>query len=110
MVAKGQTRVARLPDSLPGLQYEPHQGDLWKLSLSNDFHFSGCIRKGEIHSIAIEESSNDAWIIDSIITILRDDAGGSRYYEVATVDMDVHRWIEGDGHWTSRRFELSLII
>ncbi len=109
MVAKGQTRLVRLPD-LPGDEYLVHKSDLWKLSLSSDFYFSGCISKGEIQSIAIEEHDNDAWIIDSIITILRADAGGSKYYEVATMDMDVNRWIDGDSHWTRRRFELSLLI
>ncbi len=109
IVANGQIRSVRLPN-LPHNDYPPHKSDLWMLRLSSSFGFSGCIREDDIQSITIEQNSNDGWNIDSIITILRDDYGTGKYYEVATMDMDVNRWIDGDGHWTHRRFELFMLI
>ncbi len=110
MVANGQTRLYMLEDpQAPADGYERFKGDLWKINLKNDFGFTGCVNKGDIVSIAIEEHGNDGWKIDSIITILRDNYLGGTDYEVATVDMDANRWIEGDVI-THRRFELNLIV
>ncbi len=112
MIANGQTRSYILQDpQAPADGYERFKGDLWKISVKNDFGFTGCVNKGDIKSIAIEQHSNDGWKIDSIVTILRDDySGGNKAYEVATVDMDVNRWIDGNGAISHRRFELTLII
>ena len=113
MRVSGETRPITRPVTLPNLpgdEYFPHKGDLWKLNLQNDFHFTSCVQLHEIEYIAIEEHNNDGWNIDSIVTILRDDAGGAKYYQLATVDMDINRWIDGDGHYDHRRFELTLVI
>ena len=110
MRVSGETCLVILPN-LPGDDYLPHKGDLWKLNLKNDFHFTDtCVQLHEIEYIAIEEHNNDEWNIDSIVTILRDDAAGAKYYQLATIDMDVNRWIDGDGHYDHRRFELNLVI
>lgn len=108
MRVSGQTRSVRLPN-LPGDDYLEHKGDLWKLNLRDHFGFGGCVRKGDIEYIALEEHSNDGWNIDSIITILRDDHAYGRDYQVATMDMDIFRWIDGDSHSDRRRFELTRI-
>lgn len=110
MVAKGQIRSARLPN-LPGDDYYPNKGDLWKITLgSTGFGFSGCIRKGDITSITLTERSNDGWNIDSVITILKASYYNWNAYEVATMDMDVNRWVDGDSATENRRFELTLLI
>ena len=103
--AAGQTRSALLPN-LPGDDYYQHKGDLWKMSFSSHFHFNGCIHVQDIEDIAIEEHSNDGWHIESIVTFLR--SGG--YYQLASVNMEVNRWIDGDGHYSSVRFDLNLVI
>ena len=45
----GVTGVKTLPN-LPGNDYYPHKGDLWKISFRNDLHFYSCIRKHDIES------------------------------------------------------------
>ena len=104
--ANGQSRTAPLPD-LPGNDYLEHKGDLWKIDLHNDFHFYGCITQGNIDWIALEENSNDGWQIESVVTFLRDDYG---QYALATLDMEVNRWIDGNGHYTHTRFVLNKVI
>lgn len=116
MVAKGKNCTADLPD-LPGNDYDLHKGDLWKINLHSlscsGSAFTGCIRKGDITSITITESSDDAWNIDSVITILKASYFNGQYWnasEVATMDMDVNRWIDADYAPEHRRFELTLLI
>ena len=52
----------------------------------------------------------DAWNIQSVLTVLK--AGGD--YELATVDIDVFPWIDGNenqaGEPSVRRFELNLLL
>ena len=98
---------------MPADQAAPDKSDLWKLELDDDFNVpSGtCIKKGDIEAIAIEESNNDGWRIDSVITILR----SGNNYEVATQDMDVDQWVDGEGNPGSQpgvtvRFQLNKII
>ena len=37
----------------------------------------GCITIGEISGASIVENGNDGWNIDSIVTLVKDDDGGS---------------------------------
>ena len=109
--AADQTSTANLPNN-PGDDSEQHKGDLWKMSLTSDFTFDGCIRKIDIEAIAIVEASSDAWNIESIVTFLK--AGSD--YQLATLDMEVNRWIDGDDlnserrPDSERRFELNLVL
>ena len=103
--AADQTSTANLPNN-PGNDYTRHKGDLWKMSLTSDFTFNGCIRKIDIEAISIVEDSNDAWNIESIVTFFR--AGSD--YQLATLDMEVNRWIDGDDLDSERSFELNLVI
>ena len=109
----GITHSVELTDSLPGDQAQSHKGDLWEFSLKNDLGFTSpsCIRKSNIEEIAIEESTNDGWHIDSVITVLK---SGSNY-QVATLDMEADQWIDGSGSPSSqpgvtKRFVLNKII
>ena len=65
-----------------------------------------CIVPEDIEEIIMVESSDDGWNIESIVTFLR---SGSDY-QLATLDMEVNRWIDGDEDHSHRRFELSLVI
>ncbi len=106
MSVKGVVGMTVLPN-LPGDDYLKNKGDLWKLSLKNDFHVTySCVKKGDIDWIEIEEHSNDGWNIASIVTFLRD---GS-LYEVATIDFNVNRWIDGDGPQSHKRFRLNKVL
>ncbi len=60
MIANGQTRTYILKDpKAPADGYERFKGDLWKINLKSDFGFTGCVNKGDIKSIAVEQHSND---------------------------------------------------
>ena len=99
----GQVRNLRLYNR-PGDDMLAHKGDLWKINFS-DFHFpNSCIRINEIRRVAILEAANDGWNIDSIVTLVKDSYGG---IQVLTQDLDVNRWIDGNGHYSHRRFELT---
>ena len=101
----GVTHVKTLPD-LPGNDYYPHKGDLWKIRFNYDLHFYSCVRKDDIESIAITENSNDGWNIETIVTFVQ-----SGYnFELATENFNVYRWIDGDNHYTHRRFELNIVL
>ena len=54
--------------------------------------------------MSVIESSNDSWNIDSIVTLVRDSGNG---IQALIQNLDVNRWIDGDGHHTHRRFELT---
>lgn len=55
--------------------------------------------------MSIIAGNNDSWNIDSIVTLVKDSGNG---IQVLTQNLDVNRWIDGDGHHTHRRFELTL--
>ena len=107
----GESRSSVLPN-LPGDDYQLNKGDLWKLNLRTHFLFrDDCIQFSEIESIAIEQNDNDGWNIASIATFYRDDHYAGSAFQIATLDMDVNRWIDGNGahSYSSLRFELSLV-
>ena len=102
--ASGEVRNLQLYDR-PGDDMLTHKGDLWKINFS-DFRFGDqCISLEEIQRVSIIESSNDGWNIDSIVTLVRDSENG---IQVLTQNLDVNRWIDGDDHWSRRRFQLTL--
>ena len=101
---KGSTSTKSLPN-LPGDDYSPHLGDLWKLDLDNFFGFTGCIRINDINSISILEGSNDGWNIDSIVTFAVVDQNS---WELISADFDVFQWIDGDSEANEREFTLDL--
>ena len=103
ILAAGHVRNLRLYN-LPVDEHTRHKGDLWKYNITS-FHFPfSCLTISKIQRVYIIESSNDGWNIDSIVTLVR----AGRSFQVLTQDLDVNRWIDGDGHHTSRRFELTL--
>ena len=104
MQARGETRSFRLPERQN--DYLSSKGDLWKIPM-NDFHFSqSCIYFQDIQRITIVERSLDGWHVDSIATFVKDTQGRS---QLASVNLDANRWIDGDGHHSRRRFDLTLI-
>ena len=101
--AGGYTYKSLLPN-LPGDDYQPSKGDLWKLSLENNFNIRKCVTPNMVDYIAIEESSNDGWNIDSIVSFFIFDSYNSK---LATVNLDAYHWVDGDGADSHRRFELT---
>jgi len=102
----GHTYKSNLPD-LPGDDYLSNKGDLWKMSLGTNFRITKCVTPDMVEYIAIEENGNDGWNIDSIVTFFVFD----KYYSMlATVDLDVYRWIDGDGNIAHKRFELTRVF
>ena len=99
---EGSTSTQSLPD-LPGDDYSPNKGDLWKLNLETFFGFTGCITINDINHISILEGNNDGWNIDSIVTFVVDDQNN---YELISADFDIFQWIDGDS--TADERELTL--
>jgi hypothetical protein len=54
--------------------------------------------------VSIVENGNDAWNIETIVTLVSD---SSNRLQVLTRDFDVFRWIDGDGEVSHRCFDLS---
>ena len=88
---------------------EKSGGNAWKFAISDFYGIPlSCVTKRDIEEITIEEDTNDAWNIQSVLTVLR--AGGD--YELVTLEMDVSQWIDGNGRPSKslRRFKLNLLI
>ena len=98
----GDVRSLQLYD-LPEDDYSKNKGDLWKYNIAR-FNFpSSCITISNIQKVSIIESSTDAWNIASIVTLV----GADGSFQVLTKDLDVNRWIDGNGEVTRRSFELT---
>lgn len=52
-----------------------------------------CLHKEDIVEIAIQENTNDAWNINSLVLLLKDDC--ENYY-IASMAIDINQWIDGD--------------
>ena len=102
ILAAGQVRHLKFTN-LPGDDYSRNKGDLWEYDIARlDFPFS-CLTICKIKKVYIIEGSDDAWNIDSIVTLVG--AGGNS--QVLTQDLDVNRWIEEGENQTRTRFELN---
>lgn len=104
--ANGLTKTTILSD-LPKDDYSPSKGDLWKLSIADDFKFTGCVSKKDIQGIGILAGGNNGWNINSIITYV---AGNEYNWELSSVDLDVDRWIDQNSKPSYKRFQLNLVI
>ena len=100
----GSTRTGHFP-SLPGNDFYPNRGDIWKLHLTDFFGFTGCITKSDIDHISVLQGSTDNWNIESIVTF----AVVSEHWELTSADFNVFRWIDGDSEDEHTEFTLSLV-
>ena len=101
----GSASTGILPN-LPGDDYSPNRGDIWKLHLKDFFGFTSCITVNDIDHITILQGTNDGWNIESIVTF----AVVSEYWELTSADFNVFRWIDGDSKEEEHReFTLSLL-
>ena len=88
----------------PGDDMLGNKGDLWKINFS-DFHLlKSCITIDDIKKVSIVESGNDGWNIDSVVTLVKDFQGR---VQILTQDLDVYRWIDGDGSQSHKHFDLT---
>ena len=100
----GEIGMVQLPE-VTGLEFQNDKGDLWAIDL-NDFGLSSaCIRQRDIEGIAVVEGGTDGWLIDSIVTFLLDEDGN---FTLLSRDIDVDRWIDGNGGDERKRFDLTL--
>lgn len=106
MKVNGVVRKGNLPN-LPGNDFQRNKGDLWKISVPSFGFSDSCIRKSEIERIALEEDNNDGWHIDSIVTFVGTANG---QFELATMDMNSFRWVDGNAGTAARRFVLTLLM
>ena len=102
---KGLTVAKELPN-LPGDDYFPSKGDLWKLNLNTFFGVKGCISRKDITGIALLAGNNDGWNIDSVITYV---VFNNNQYQVSSVNLDANRWVDGDSAPSYKRFQLTLV-
>ena len=101
----GKYRSIVLPH-LPKDDCERLKGDLWKLTFSGNFNFTGCITRKDISSVTIVAANKDGWNIESIVTYV-----GANDHDLTefTRDINVFRWIDGDGKPSRRKFSLTKV-
>ena len=83
---------ALFPDNT-GNDMERNKGDFWRIPISAFGFSKACILKDDIDNVFVQEGGNDGWYISSIFTAV---AAGSQY-KLLSVDVDVDRWIDGNG-------------
>ena len=102
-----QQSVTKELYNLPKNDFEPHKGDLWKLSIRHSFGFTQCIQASDINHIKIKESSKDGWNIESIVTFVIFDNGG---WQLSSADLNIYRWIDKDRQPSHKEFKLNLVL
>jgi len=102
--AQGEARLVNLTTPLEGII--KGKGDIWKLSLVNDFGFTKCVTVKHIENMALQENDSDGWKIDSIVTFL---VSNPYYWAMSSADFDVNVWIDGDNPFTMQ-FTLTLCV
>ena len=100
----GVRRKGNLPN-LVGYDFQKNKGDLWKISVPSFGFGDSCIKKNEVENIALVEDSNDGWHIDSIVTFFGTSNG---QFELASMDINTFRWVDGDQGTSARRFDMTL--
>ena len=102
IMAAGDVRSLELYNRI-GDDYSRNKGDLWKYDIATFDFPSSCVTISDIQRVSIIESSNDAWNIASIVTLV----GADGSFQVLTKDLGVNRWIDGNSEVTQRSFELT---
>jgi len=102
-----QLSIKKYLYNLPKDDFEPHKGDLWKLSIRHYFGFTQCIRARDINHIKIQQASNDGWNIESVVTFVIFDNGG---WQLSSADFNVYQWIDGNKLPSHKEFKLNLVL
>jgi len=98
--ANGQVKTAILPSL-------NHIGEMWELSLEQDFGFTNCVTVDHIDSMTVLADSNDGWNIASIVTFL---VINPYYWELSSVDFGINQWIDGNGEPSHKQYMLTLFV
>ena len=108
LIVSGTNSSVTLPD-LPLEERSRARGDLWSLSISSFGFKYDCILKKDIEEIAIQEDTNDAWHIKSVILLLQDTL--DQFY-IASIGIDINQWIDGDHSFDTAvtRYTLPLLL
>ena len=102
-----KTHILRIPDD-PNIDHmTKNRGDIWDFPLffKNGQFEGSCVDRAHIMSVAVKEGGTGGWNIKSIVTFVRTDSG---VLQLLTVDLDVYRWIDGNGPSDRREFSLTL--
>ena len=102
-----EERRVRFPDN-PGDDMVKNKGDLCTIPISHFGFRKKCINRGDIRKVAVMQGGNDGWNIKSIVTMVSTTGGKSPYLPL-TVDMNINRWIDGDGLDSQRELTLSKV-
>ena len=101
---KGSTYRKPLPN-LPGDDYSPLKGDLWKLDINYFGVPHNCIIRTDIEGVALLAGSSDGWNIDSVFTYT---FYTNSVFQLFTADVDVYRWLDTDSSPEYKHFQLTL--
>lgn len=104
LIVEGEIGLVQLPE-VTGLEFQNDKGDLWAINLGEFGLSTTCIRQRDIEGIAVVEGGTDGWLIDSIVTFLLDVDGN---FSLLSSDIDVDRWIDGNGGEERKRFDLTI--
>ena len=107
----------KLPN-LPGDDYLENKGDLWKLSIDlknrsyyYDYYYGyDCITKKSIQSILLTANNNDGWMLDSVVTFVCTSETMPQTCQLATQDLDIFKWVDGDSGAANKKLKLSLYL
>ncbi len=101
---KGQAGKAQLYNR-KGHYYSKNKGVLWAFDLQSDFGFSDCFcYERDVSNITLTPAGNNGWNIQTIFTILK--IGNE--YTVLSADVNVYKWLDGNGAADARYFKLSM--
>ena len=83
------------------------KGGKWEFPLFfKDGPFEGaCVKRANIKSVAVKPGGDGGWNIQSILTMECTDSG---VFQLLTVDMNVNRWIDGNGASDRKEFLLTI--
>ena len=88
-----------------GNEFASGKGDLWRIDISKFEFADTCVTKGDVSTITLKETGTDGWLVDSIVTFLRSDDA----FILLSVDIDVNRWIDGNGGTELEQFSLTTV-
>lgn len=103
--------------NLPGDDYLENKGDLWKLciDLKNisyyyQYYNNICLTKQNIFSILLTANNNDGWMIDSVVTFVCTSETMPQACQLATQDLDIFQWVDGNSGPADKELKLSLYL
>ena len=110
-LTNGEMREVLFPD-LPSDEFTQNKGDLYTFSIQS-FGFSNywCTKRGEISRVVIRNGGTNAWNVESVVTMVENNAPSGRIgeYFLVTADFHINSWIDGYGEPHHEQIDLTMV-